>query len=601
MFTMATHRPRNIDSSRAAAILYGDLGTSKAYVIGLAFALAGYASFWLIAAVGVLTILIGINYMVICRYYPNGGGVYASVRHRSKIISLIGAFFLIADFLVTAALSALSAFQYLGVSDPVLYAAICIGLIGILNYFGPRHSGTAASFVTVAAIVVLTILAIFCLPHLKMAWHNIQPLKGSPVHIWQSFVGVIVALSGIEAIANITGIMKLNRGSTLKNPIVTRTSTRAIGGVILEVAIYTSLFAFAAAAIGNFEIKGDMVSAPGYPNVRDSMLRYLAQVFVGDALGQSVGVAFAWTLSVVIAVLLLSAVNTAINGLVALQYLMGSDGELPSYFQKVNSYGVPLVALLIATGVPVLLVLLVKNVAGLATLYAIGFVGAIATNLGATSTDRTLDLKWQERSLMFFSFIIMLAIEITLFIDKPNARLYALAVITIGLILRGLSVERKERLMEAAVGGPGLLLKREKELKPEATISILCPVRRVGNALKTAIEKSSKLGVPLHILFVREQSVISESDLQKTWENDPEALKVREYAKKKGMEDLITFHYAISDSPVDIIAAYAMRFDVGQIIIDFPKRGKWVQLLRGDTLKQLRGLLPEPVRISVIS
>ena len=31
-------RPRNVNVSRAAAILYGDWGTSKAYVIGLAFA-----------------------------------------------------------------------------------------------------------------------------------------------------------------------------------------------------------------------------------------------------------------------------------------------------------------------------------------------------------------------------------------------------------------------------------------------------------------------------------------------------------------------------------------------------------------------------------
>src|ERR1041384_8482007 len=31
-------RPRNVDWKRAAAILYGDWGTSKAYVIGLAFA-----------------------------------------------------------------------------------------------------------------------------------------------------------------------------------------------------------------------------------------------------------------------------------------------------------------------------------------------------------------------------------------------------------------------------------------------------------------------------------------------------------------------------------------------------------------------------------
>ncbi len=36
-----TQRPRNVDAKGAAAILYGDWGTSKAYVIGLAFAFAG--------------------------------------------------------------------------------------------------------------------------------------------------------------------------------------------------------------------------------------------------------------------------------------------------------------------------------------------------------------------------------------------------------------------------------------------------------------------------------------------------------------------------------------------------------------------------------
>jgi hypothetical protein len=50
-----------VDWKRAAAILYGDWGTSKAYVIGLAFAVAGYSSFWLIAAMCVLTALVGLN------------------------------------------------------------------------------------------------------------------------------------------------------------------------------------------------------------------------------------------------------------------------------------------------------------------------------------------------------------------------------------------------------------------------------------------------------------------------------------------------------------------------------------------------------------
>src|SRR5271168_2118221 len=132
-----TRRPRNVDVPRASALLYGDWGTSKAYVIGLAFATASYASFWLILPMCILTALVGINYMVICRHYPDGGGVYASVRHRSEIISIVGAFLLIADYIVTAAISALSAFQYLRFSHPEYWAAGAIVGIGLLNILGP--------------------------------------------------------------------------------------------------------------------------------------------------------------------------------------------------------------------------------------------------------------------------------------------------------------------------------------------------------------------------------------------------------------------------------------------------------------------------------
>ena len=92
MIATDSKRPRNVDWTRAAAILYGDWGTSKAYVIGLAFSVAGYSSFWLLAPMCLLTALVGINYMVICKHYPEGGGVYASVRHRSEVISIVARF-----------------------------------------------------------------------------------------------------------------------------------------------------------------------------------------------------------------------------------------------------------------------------------------------------------------------------------------------------------------------------------------------------------------------------------------------------------------------------------------------------------------------------
>ena len=51
---ISAHRPRNVGWARAAALLYGDWGTSKAYVIGLASAIVVDSSFWLIVSIRLL-------------------------------------------------------------------------------------------------------------------------------------------------------------------------------------------------------------------------------------------------------------------------------------------------------------------------------------------------------------------------------------------------------------------------------------------------------------------------------------------------------------------------------------------------------------------
>ena len=103
-------------------MLYGDWGTSKSYVLGIAFAIAGHASFFFLLAMSALTALIGFCYVIICKAYPDGGGVYSSVRQRSKTLAVIGALLLVADYVVTASLSSLDAFHYLGLAHPELWA-----------------------------------------------------------------------------------------------------------------------------------------------------------------------------------------------------------------------------------------------------------------------------------------------------------------------------------------------------------------------------------------------------------------------------------------------------------------------------------------------
>src|SRR3954449_10578721 len=111
---LASHRPRDVGWVQAAGLLFGDWGTSRLYVLGLALFFAGRTSFYLILAMSLLILAVGWAYTQICRIYPDGGGVYTAAKTKSQTLAVIGALLLFADYTVTASLSALDAFHYFG-------------------------------------------------------------------------------------------------------------------------------------------------------------------------------------------------------------------------------------------------------------------------------------------------------------------------------------------------------------------------------------------------------------------------------------------------------------------------------------------------------
>src|SRR5207248_6692288 len=228
------------------------------------------------------------------------------------------------------------------------FAAISILVIGLLNLLGPKQTGGLAFLVSVPTALVVVILGLFCLPHLGEAFAHLQPLHGTFGHNWAAFVGIVLALSGVEAIANATGVMKLNLGSSEARPSVTKTSTPALLIVMIEVCVFTALLGLAMNALSGLQIMNGDVDAPGAEGVRDYMLRYMAQMFVGGSLGPALGHAFGFIVSVVFGLLLLSAVNTAIVDLIAIQFLMSRHREVPKIFQRLNKWCVPSAAMLLA-------------------------------------------------------------------------------------------------------------------------------------------------------------------------------------------------------------------------------------------------------------
>src|SRR6266851_5074942 len=297
------HRPRNVGWARAAALLYGDWGTSKAYGIGAAFLATGFSSLPIILAVTALTGLVGYNYVIVCKHYPDGGGVYSSARLQSRFLAVLGSLLLIADMTVTASLSGWSAMVYFHVPKEHLVAAT-IGLVlvvGAINHFGPKHSGSMAVSLAIPTVIIVVLIVLISLPHLTP--EHLQPSGQSLGKNWTAFVSVILALSGVEAIANLTGVMKLDYGCGPEDPRVTRTAGKAIFIVALEVVVGTALLGWAMLSL-----------SPDHKQLLterwDDMLTVLAEQYGGSAFGPVGGKVLGILTGVTVGLLLLSAVNT---------------------------------------------------------------------------------------------------------------------------------------------------------------------------------------------------------------------------------------------------------------------------------------------------
>ncbi len=414
MLVSHQERPRELKWYHAGPMLYGDWGTSRFYVLGLAFYYALNASFWYILGVGLLVAAVGWAYTVVCRVYPDGGGVYTAARQISPLLSVIGALLLFADYAVTAALSAFDGMHYLGLNSDFsvkLGAIIAILLLGFINYIGPKRAGAFALLIAVATLILTFILVVFAIPHLADGWHHIRPMQGPVSHRWITLVNVVLALSGVEAIANMTGIMV--------QP-VSRTSKKSIWPVLIEVVVFNVVLGVAMLALpamlasmpgatpgeftqpaANYDKTDQAItdyrvahpdwndpagqaaytafehqtvsvtkmppSSPNEDDMKNKVLRVMAETFVSKWFGAICGVVFG--------LLLISAVNTVIGGMMSVAYVMSRDTELPHVFARLNIFGVPWAGLIPALFVPVALLAIFSTIEDLADLYAIGVVG----------------------------------------------------------------------------------------------------------------------------------------------------------------------------------------------------------------------------------
>jgi amino acid transporter/nucleotide-binding universal stress UspA family protein len=655
------NRPRELKWYHAGPMLFGDWGTSRLYVLGLAFAFLGRASFWYVVAMCGLMVAVGWCYEIVCRLFPDGGGVYSAAKQRSQLLAVVGGLLLCADYVVTASLSCLDAFHYLGVHEyrvlgfglDAVLAAASILVIGGLNYLGPTKTGTVAMVVALATIALTLVIGIFCIPHLGQARLE-PPFSRGILQSWVGFTEIVLALSGVEAIANMTGIMVRPVQDTARKSIV----PVMIEIVVLNVVLAAAMNTLADSTLYRTASDGTtlLLDASGRPIPAHTgdMLKVIATQYVHPV--------FASLCSFVFAALLLSAVNTAISALVSTQFMLSRDKELPHAFARLNGFGMPVLPLIGASIVPAVVLLLFPAVEKLADLYAIGVVGAIAINLGSTSTNPVQPLKAWERALMLLVTAVLIAVEVTILVFKPHAREFVLVVLVVGLAARlatitankaaplsgrsrsgylalavvavaavfGLALLPGEGwpasgLMAAVALGVGSASYRtqhfrslivpphrpgapkpppkmlfEGAYKPKERIMV--PTQGNPRLIEFALRECKNRQAELMILFVRHIAVTPMGPVEITrLEEDEQALELfqslRDQAVRAGVP--LRLLYSASRDIPDAILDNAVTHGADLMLLGTTRRGALWRAMKGDVIQSVAEQLPERVHLLI--
>ncbi|HEV8605148.1 MAG TPA: APC family permease [Tepidisphaeraceae bacterium] len=621
---LSGQRPRNVGWLQAAGLLFGDWGTSRLYVLGIALFFAGRSAFWLIVGMSILTLAVGWAYTQICRIYPDGGGVYTAAKSRSKILAVVGALLLFADYTVTASLSSLEAFHYFGLplqkteqimvipssgnrpsqqpdtrdagekldvhrqtppseadkllawDSPGLWGIIAIAAIGLFNLMGPKHTGGFAIAAAIGMVGITLLITFGALPQINWSTlpQRIGHLNHRPGEMWIAFVSIVLALSGVEAIANLTGVMK--------KPVY-KTAKKSIWAVASEVAIFNILLALIMLAI--------------QPLDRDAHFNDMLAFLSGHYLGHwaELGV------RVLGGMLLLSATNTALTDMISVQYLMARDGELPPVMQSLNRFGVPWFPAYIAAAVPALVLLFSHDLESLAALYAIGVIGAVAINISLCALHPRLR-RMKRKIPMGMIAVILLAIWITLAFTKLHALLFVSIVMAIGLTAR-----QATRWLAERKGKPSLLRQAiAEQLTPEALSKPRIIIGTYGSEAlaPAALALAREQGAALVTCFIRQVSL--------SYKYEGEAMSIdTDLAAQKTFQRFLEMGH---DANVPIIPVYDHGPDAAvllaeaaamngceRILIGTSRRGVIYHLVKGSFQRRLENLLPPEIPVQVVA
>jgi amino acid transporter len=376
----------------------------------------------------VVFVLLTIKYAEISWRYPEGGGVVTvASRAIHPFAGLLGGLFIIVDYYLTAALSALSGFFYFAALVPGVYSLavpltmVALVGLGVLNWLGIRESARASAVFAVAAGGMQLLLVIVVAISIGPAGivHSIQQVGQGPALtvplLLTGYGAAFLAFSGLESIAQVAPAMREPRRVV---------AGRSMLAVVVTMAITSPLLTL---------FSTTLLAKDADPN---QFMSLLGVHVAGPLLG--------YAMAVTGAMLLIFASNTAIIGGYHVFVALARMGFLPRLVEHRNRWRhTPHWAILLAVGVPIALVQISAGSATLlGDLYAFGLLGALGLSSIGLDIVRWYDRKARTTILQRAGFALGVVTTVAVIVawcvnlvSKPLATEFGGGLTVIGLIL----------------------------------------------------------------------------------------------------------------------------------------------------------------------
>jgi APA family basic amino acid/polyamine antiporter len=401
-------------------------------------------------AAGLLFVVTTLSYVEGGAMLRERGGSSSFARNAfNELIAFIAGWAILIDYLIVAALAAISVPHYLepishnlseagweiGIAGAVIVAACVLNMLNITGRSRERPLAilALADIALQLAVVVVGVLAVF---HPDRLTDQINLFTSPDFHdIVYASVVAMLAYAGIEAASDLAPDINVNPRD-LKRIV-------SVGALAVPL-VYAGMAAIALMAVPVVAGPHGPETALGHQYVEAPVLGVVSAyhpVWVSDAMR--------WLVVVVATPVLFWAVTTALLGVSRHIYTLAINRQIPSWLGKLNSrHATPQVAIAIS-GVIAIGLVLPTNVKLLAGLYAFGAMLAITIaqlsilRLRFTQPDRPrpfrvpLDVNWRGAQLplpaLLGGFVSTLAF-ISVLIYHDTARWVGLGWMTFGLL-----------------------------------------------------------------------------------------------------------------------------------------------------------------------